>query len=361
MNILTDDRDAPIIFDYSKLKTLTGLSIDEALKALQRKLEDAAYKKVDGGGKELTDIKPAWLTEELTKVFGLCGIGWTYGFGEPEVSFEEKTSRSGREYKNWQADIYDGWLVVRFTDGEKIIESSPIPSTGGSDNEVKEYAVRGAVTNMIGAAASKLNWQLFIYKGQKDAPKEKVVDERPWWIRALEYAKSRPDLWNSTLGSSEAGQKVVSKLMGDDMVGPKGWFMAKAHALSAVQKYTGFKTPEEMYWKDFEKLARIYTGPQALPGETVKDVLFYHYMQPSEWQSMLASIPLQEDFVLDEMTAGALNDMLVVAQSVRKGKKVDTETLAAGLRKYFVAIAEEVSPTSEELVEVVSQQEEIPY
>lgn len=361
MYIVTDDNGVPIKLDYAKLRTLTGLTIPDALKALQRQLDKDAYKAVESGGKELTDIKPAWLTEELTNIFGLCGFGWTYDFDEPVIVGSIKKSRQGREYESWQVDILHGWLVIRLTDGERIIESTRISATGGSDNEVKEYAIRGALTNMLGAAASKLTWQLFIYKGQKEQPKVKEVDDRPWWIKALEYAKSRPDLWDSTLGSSQAGGKVIDKLVSDEMIGPEKWFMARGHILNAVQKYTGYKAPEEMYWKDFAKLARIYSGPQAVPGETVKDVLFYHYMTPSEWQSLLASIPLQEDFVLDEITAGALNDALVVAPHMRKGKKFDAEGMASNLRRYFVQTAQIVTPPTAELVKAVADEEEIPY
>ena len=44
--------------------------------------------------------------------------------------------------------------------------SEPITATGGNDNEVEAYAVRGALTNALGAAFAKLTWQLPVYKGQ---------------------------------------------------------------------------------------------------------------------------------------------------------------------------------------------------
>ena len=49
--------------------------------------------------------------------------------------------------------------------GQPLI-SEPITATGGNDNEVESYAVRGALTNAIGAAFAKLTWQLPVYKGQ---------------------------------------------------------------------------------------------------------------------------------------------------------------------------------------------------
>ncbi len=358
---------------YSELKTFTGLTLDLALKQLQRKLDDAAYKKVTGGGKELTDIKPAWLTEELTTVFGIAGVGWYFGFDQPEIVETPKRAQSGREYISYQADILNGWLIYRLVDAEgSWLESEPIRATGGSDNEVKEYAIRGAVTNMLGAAASKLCWQLFVYKGEKDNPseggnavtgkkveaKKKEPDARHWSIIALEYAKSHKDVWDVPLGKSEAGERVIGLLKKE--CGPGKWFMVEKNMLAAVLKYTGFKIPEEMGWPEFEKLTRYYVGPHARPGDEVKDVLFHHYIKPSDWQNLLAAIPAQEDFVLDEVTAEAFNIAIDTASNYVKDKKLDVESVAVNLRKFFVKIAEPVPPTSE-LVTAVEDVEEIPY
>lgn len=368
MDVLKDSNGEPVPFNYDKLRTFTGLTIPQALAKLQEKLDDNAYKKVTGGGKELTDIKPAWLTEALTTVFGIVGVGWYYDFDEPVVIESEKLSSSGRKYTSFQADILKGKVVYRLTDGVVIYESEPIYATGGSDNEVKEYAIRGALTNMLGAASSKLEWQLFIYKGEKDLPPKKEAtkatekDESvPWYWQAIRYAKSKPEVWKEPLGSSEFGNRVIARMVKELIGKDNGWWDARPHFDKAIQAYTGFKVPEDMTWDRFERLVRIYRGPLVHPGETIKDVLFYHYLKPSEWQRFLAAIPLDEEFVLDDKTAAAIQDILINAPNYLKDKKLGVETMADQVRNHFVKIAEVVSPTSDELVEAVGKQDEIPY
>ncbi len=370
MQILMDGKGNPLDVKYDGLRTVTGLTLGEALIQLQRQLDDNAYKKVTGGGKELTDIKPAWLTEELTAVFGLVGVGWYFNFDDPIIEATAKRSNSGREYVSYQADILKGWLIYRLVMADGTwVESEPVYATGGSDNEVKEYAIRGAVTNMLGAAASKLCWQLYIYKGEKDNPppsgekekekaKTKPVDDRPWFIKALEYAHAHADVWKQQLGKTPAGEQVIKRLRAE--VGPDKWFMAERNMVNAVSKYTGFKIPEEMYWSDFEKLTRYYAGPYALAGEQVKDILFNHHIKASDWQVLLATIPLQEDFVLDDELAEAFNVSISTAQLYVKDKKLDVEAMATNLRKFAIQIAEEVPPTSE-LVTAIEDVDEITY
>lgn len=338
MNIMSNGVGEGIAFKYSELRTLTGLTLDEALKRLQAKLEPAAYKQVEGGGAKFTDIKPAWLTEVLTQVFGICGIGWNYWFDEPEVTATAQKSSKGREYIDYDAQIKMGHLIYVLTlpDG-RLIESDPIRATGGSNNENQEYAIRGAVTNMLGMAASKLTWQLSIYKGQ-DFPK--VVDERPWYTKALEYGLAHPELLKKPLGETEEGKRVITNMRG--MIGAGKWWNAEAHFKQAIQAYTGFKVPEEMGWKDFNRIVRIYAGPFAIAGEEIKDVAFNHFLKPSEWQAVMNGIPVMENMVLTEEMADALNVLIPNAQTYLKDKKLDTATMAEQLRQHFVKLAETV-------------------
>lgn len=338
---------------YQNLKTLTGLTIQEALTKLQARLEPQAYSQVEGGsGKKLTDIKPAWLTEALTYVFGLCGVGWSFGWENIELSGEMTKTKSGYDRYVWQADILNGWLSYILTDGPTKYEFK-IKSTGGSDNDVKEYAVRGAVTNMIGAAASKLLWQLPIYKGQADAatdktpkpaaqPAKAVDPQAPWYRKALDFAKSNGDDWNKPLGATKIGQRTIQLL--SEQVGPDKWFMAKPHVEQAVKKYTGFGKAEEMTWPSFERLVRAYAGPLALPGEQVKDVLFGHYLKAAEWQALVGAIPLEPDMVLDEETASALDAAITGSVAYKKDGKFDHMALADSLRRHFVKTAVDEGP-----------------
>jgi len=155
-------------FDFTTAKTVTGFTLEQVVAELQKPLPAAAYKPVPGAS-DLTDIDPAYLTEVATRVFGPIGFGWWYDYTPTDltVSAEVRTAKSGREYTVFTASLHK--LIVRYrlidASGTTLI-SEPITATGGNDNEVESYAVRGALTNAIGAAFAKLTWQLPVYKGQ---------------------------------------------------------------------------------------------------------------------------------------------------------------------------------------------------
>lgn len=156
------------LFDFTTAKTVTGFTLEQVVAELQKPLPASAYKPVPGAS-DLTDIDPAYLTETATKVFGPAGFGWWYDFmpNDLTISAEVRTAKSGREYTVYTASLHK--LIVRYrlldASGQALI-SEPITATGGNDNEVESYAVRGALTNAIGAAFAKLTWQLPVYKGQ---------------------------------------------------------------------------------------------------------------------------------------------------------------------------------------------------
>lgn len=151
-------------------RTLTGLTIEQAVYRLMDVLPPRAYKAVPGAA-GLTDIDPSYLTQVVTGVFGLCGLGWKYEY-DPcslDVTCREETTKAGN-----QRTVYDALLSLltvqfRFTDDAgNILWSEPIPANGGSENDQRGFAVRGALTNAIGAAFAKLCWQLPVYQGRID-------------------------------------------------------------------------------------------------------------------------------------------------------------------------------------------------
>ncbi len=155
-------------FDYTTARSVTGFTLPAAIAELQKPLPASAYKPVPGAS-DLTDIDPAYLTEVATQVFGPIGFGWWYDFQPADltISAEARTAKSGREYTVFTASLHK--LIVRYrlldASGHTLI-SEPITATGGNENEVESYAVRGALTNALGAAFAKLTWQLPVYKGQ---------------------------------------------------------------------------------------------------------------------------------------------------------------------------------------------------
>jgi hypothetical protein len=151
-------------------KTLTGMSLTDAMAKLREVLIPEAYKAVPGAG-DFTDIDPSYLTKVSTDVFGICGIGWGYTYDIEAITVDKdvRTSSSGRERTVYMAGLnrLDVWFAYVDDDGN-IRMSATIPTSGGSENENRGYAVRGAITNAIGAAFAKLTWQLYVYMGMVD-------------------------------------------------------------------------------------------------------------------------------------------------------------------------------------------------
>ena len=156
------------LFDFTTAKTVTGFTLEQVIAEMQKPLPASAYKPVPGAS-DLTDIDPAYLTEVATKIFGPIGFGWWYDFAPADLTItaEARTAKSGREYTGYTASLHKLIVRYRLIDASgKVLISEPITATGGNDNEVESYAVRGALTNAIGAAFAKLTWQLPVYKGQ---------------------------------------------------------------------------------------------------------------------------------------------------------------------------------------------------
>jgi len=154
-----------------RYRTLTGLTLTEAVERLAAVLPPRAYKEITGSSVGLTDINSAYLTDVATKVFGLVGIGWVYDYdpNKTTVHAEPRKSRSGREYTSYVASI--PFLTLRYAyideEGNQKL-SMAVSANGGSDNEEPDYALRGALTNAISAAFAKLCWQIQVYKGIVD-------------------------------------------------------------------------------------------------------------------------------------------------------------------------------------------------
>jgi hypothetical protein len=145
-----------------EIHTIMGLSWQEVRNTMQAELPTGAYKQADKSF--LTDISPAYLTEILDKCFGPCGYGWWLDVPEPpSVQLSSRYRKDGSEV--WEASVDRAWLRYRLVvNGEEIVAA--IPTSGGNVNDDRGYAVKGAMTKAIGSAASKLLWQLAVYKGE---------------------------------------------------------------------------------------------------------------------------------------------------------------------------------------------------
>ena len=149
---------------FDELNTLMGYTFAEVREILDRELEPAAYSPVPSGA-DLTDIKPAWLTETLNRVFGMAGVGWAFSFAPEHMRVTTDTDRKGRTV--YHAVLKYLSFRYRVVVNDELVWSEPIPANGGSDNYDEAYATRGALTNALGAAASKIGWQISVYQGKR--------------------------------------------------------------------------------------------------------------------------------------------------------------------------------------------------
>jgi len=155
-----------------EIRTIMGKTWAAVVERMTTVLEPAAYKQVVGvAGGTLTDIKPAYLTEVLTNLFGPPGFGWWLNPGPLDIEEVVQTKRDGTTYTVWVAALDCAEFCYRLIVNRVEIVAT-IPVSGGSDNSEREYSVKGAYTNAIGTAASKMLWQVAVYKGQMDAPKQ---------------------------------------------------------------------------------------------------------------------------------------------------------------------------------------------
>lgn len=153
----------------AEYRTLTGYTLEEVVQEMAKVLPPGGYKEIKGQGVKLTDINPSYLDIALTRVFGLIGVGWRYNYSSPESYKDERTRQDKSKYTMYGVTITNFWLEFVYIDldGERHW-SAAIVGAGGSENRVLSYAMKGAITNALGTAATKLLWQILVFTGKLD-------------------------------------------------------------------------------------------------------------------------------------------------------------------------------------------------
>jgi len=142
-------------------KTLTGLTVEAARARLDEELPRNAYKRIPGGA-DLTDINPGYMRKTLNDVFGICGVGWGYSYSPSDLH----VSYDGSGQKAVSATLFHLVFWYKLTDGENVL-TLEIPATGGSENRNASFAMKGALTNAIGNAASNVGFQESVYMDRR--------------------------------------------------------------------------------------------------------------------------------------------------------------------------------------------------
>lgn len=154
-----------------------------------------ALKMEDSRGFPLTSIKAGFVIERLNQTFGLLGYGWRYFPGPAriegakdevlvDVAFQWRVSEEGsgncppvywgHRIIQGTGEVVEGWYLDKEL---PAVWSEPIIATGGSSTNRKGSvpmadAHKGALTNSLTKAASRLGVGIEIWKGESDTPSQ---------------------------------------------------------------------------------------------------------------------------------------------------------------------------------------------
>jgi hypothetical protein len=164
--------------DINNVKTMTGLTMVEAATKLDEQLPAEAYTAVPGGA-DLTDIDPNYMRKVLNEVFGLCGLGWGYEYDPADMEIRSETRQGNGNARNV---IVAALKHLRFwykvSDGKEASVCT-VDASGGSDNSSPSYAMKGAITNALGNAASNIGFQESVYLGHRSHKTVKAQKATP--------------------------------------------------------------------------------------------------------------------------------------------------------------------------------------
>ncbi len=154
--------------DIKNHKTLTGMLLESVAAKLDAELPKDAYKAVPGAA-DLTDIDPNYMRKILNEVFGLCGIGWGYKYDSADMhtEIEERKRSSGGVRRVYVATLRRLTFWYKLSAADDSVVVCEIDASGGSDNDVEAYAMKGAITNALGHASSNLGFQESVYLGKR--------------------------------------------------------------------------------------------------------------------------------------------------------------------------------------------------
>ena len=147
--------------------TLAGISFAGLPAILDRELPADAYSPVPGGV-DLTDIDPGYMRKVLNETFGMCGLGWGYGYNANDLAFHSEV----REGKYGDRTVIvatlshlEFWYVAVALEGSQ--QRCTVHASGSSENSNHAYAMKGAITSALGNAASNIGFQESVYLGHR--------------------------------------------------------------------------------------------------------------------------------------------------------------------------------------------------
>lgn len=158
--------------------TLTGLVIAKAFEKLDDEFPAQAY--TAGGSErpyEYTGIDPAYLTSSFSEVFGPYGIGWFFRYADENLESHHLphnmiNKKTGEKYSvmKWTCNIRRLELIYVYCDHNgELHHSEPVIGVGSDTKSDAGDAYKGALTGALKNAASRMGWQISVYKDKRRA------------------------------------------------------------------------------------------------------------------------------------------------------------------------------------------------
>jgi len=227
---------------------------EKAYAALKVDFPQEAYVTDKSRGFQLIGIRGAFIIERLNEVFGLLGYGWRFAHSRfDEVTYTGKRS-SGTEYLTEVALQYrimytgEGCHPVNWNGGSwafdttrEAVWSEPVLGVGGNNvgpgSTPISDAKKGAVSNALSKAASRLGVGIMAYKGQL------VLDGQEVVVKGEDSVVTQ---------LAEAGAAMVDMLKVLSRTQPDEFQALRAH--SAVEQYflSNVLTPMGAYISEHE-------------------------------------------------------------------------------------------------------------
>lgn len=153
---------------------------------------------------------------------------------------------------------------------------------------------------------------------------------KPWYDNALEQVRGKSVVWDKKMGDTAHGNAFIKQILSQH-VGEGEWYTSKTHYLECVQRYTGFKSPEEMSWLDADHMIRIATFNRAKMGDEIHSIAWEGIFTAEQWVATCEVSGLKLTDKVD--TADKAELINILFRTLEMGGSVDPATVGASLGK----------------------------
>lgn len=141
-------------------ETIAGVPAHQIRARLAEPFSDPkAYKKVQGTGADLTDIKTGHMLKRVNEVFGIKGLGWNLLYERDDLVTPKASNKRILVRLKYAEFVY---FLVHKESGQQV--EIRIPTSGANEN-TPQYAEEGAKTVALGTALKGLGFQEDVYLG----------------------------------------------------------------------------------------------------------------------------------------------------------------------------------------------------